>query len=939
MTPEYWKKLGDLVEQALAFEAEERSAFLARACGEDKALKEHVEQFIAAYEEDRDFLEDPAIPGFSLEDSTTPAQYVGDYKIIRPLGMGGMGEVFLAHKKDGPVHHPVALKLIRAGKELQGFTMSRFLVEQQVLSELVHPNITRILDVGTTEEGRPFFVMEYVDGLPITEYCDRYQLTVNDRLKLFLQVCNAVQFAHHNLVVHRDIKPSNLLVTREGQVKLLDFGIAKVFSPWQQRMSVLTTETGFRVFTTPYASPEQVGGKPITTTSDVYSLGVLLYELLAGRRPHKLAERLEHEVVRVILEEQPVPPSDAVTQGVEITEDSGDTHTLTPDAVSATRQTTARRLQRKLKGEIDNIVLMALRKEPGRRYGSAAALGDDIRRFLEGMPVDAQPDSLSYKVGKFVTRHPWEVGGIAVFILLLVAFTSVTAFQAQRIKAQSLLVSEERQRAETKAAESDRIVQILVSLFETANPRIRRGGDTLTVGTFLQEGESRLLKDLDELPEVQTRMKQVIGRMYRAQGNRDRAETFFREALHQHQTLYGEDNVAAYILTQEVGGMLARQGRRDSALILFREAIEGYRQHGADEELAAAFLAVAPILPRGDYEEKERMLKEADVIVNRLESSDDIDRASVSNQLGVFYFNQGRYEDSRAPFENALLYLEKAVGKSHDHYLVTEGNLAGVLAQLYLLDEAETLYKKNLAARRQISVKPVNIGLAFVLWKLANVLRLKGEIDEAGIMCDEAMDMIVELDGYEHPRWGTYVLEQISIRTLQGRYDEAEGLLQRALENRRRHFGEESVEVAGALVRKGALMKAREQWKASLEVYDETLSIMYSHYPDSQHAAIASIQRQRGVVLLYEGQDAHAYEALHNARTYYQQQAVPIRPLMAEVETWMAVALSRLGRDEEADALWETSYDVFDEHFYVSQADQALIDQARSATARALKAR
>lgn len=364
----------------------------------------------------------------------TPPERIGSYRILRELGRGGMGMVYLAVRDDDKFHKRVAIKVIRKGMDTEDI-LKRFDQERQLLGAMNHPNIARLLDGGKTDDGRPFFVVEYVEGLALDKHCDSHRLKISERLDLFRIVCSAVHYAHQNLVVHRDLKPSNILVTSAGDVKLLDFGIAKLLNPDLVAFTQTPTAPELRLMTPEYASPEQVRGDPLTTASDVYSLGVLLYELLTGHRPYRIKTRVLQEVVRVICEVEPERPSAAVTRVEEVPDPTSApasgaqtaTRTLGPAEVSRTREGRPDRLRRRLAGDVDNIVLKAMRKEPQRRYASALALSEDLKRHLDGMPVDARPDSLPYRARKFIARNRLGVGAAAaIFLALTIGLAGVT---------------------------------------------------------------------------------------------------------------------------------------------------------------------------------------------------------------------------------------------------------------------------------------------------------------------------------------------------------------------------------------------------------------------------------------------------------------------------------------------------------------------------------
>ncbi|MGH9934643.1 MAG: protein kinase domain-containing protein, partial [Blastocatellia bacterium] len=411
-----------------------RAVFLEQACVGDPALRAEVDALLAEEEKLGSFIAAPAVGITSDPDQVEviEGRRIGPYKIISELGRGGMGAVFLAARDDDQFKKQVAIKLVKRGMDTD-FILSRFRHERQILASFDHLNIARLLDGGATEDGLPYFVMEYVAGEPIDRYCDGRRLDTKARLHLFRQVCSAVQYAHRNLVVHRDLKPGNILVTAEGVPKLLDFGIAKILNPEMFAGStVQPTATALRMMTPNYASPEQVRGEAITTASDVYSLGVILYELLTGHRPYHVRSRLPHDVARVICEQEPERPSAAITRIEEGAEpESGQTIKLTPEMVSQARDSQPSKLRRQLRGDLDNIALMALRKEPQRRYASVEQFSEDIQRSLDGHPVIARKDTFVYRGAKFIRRHKTGVAAATLVVASLLGGIVVSMRQAR----------------------------------------------------------------------------------------------------------------------------------------------------------------------------------------------------------------------------------------------------------------------------------------------------------------------------------------------------------------------------------------------------------------------------------------------------------------------------------------------------------------------------
>ena len=456
MTPERWQQIKGVLDQALDLAPSERAALLDRVCSTDSSLRKEVEVLLASDEEaGAEFLNEirgldlgttVGLDASSATSSATPARdwigrRVGPYKIVEQIGVGGMGEVYRAFRADDQYKKQVALKVVRGGQD-SAFVVSRFRNERQILASLDHPNIARLHDGGTTEDGVLYFVMELIEGQPIDQYCIQHELSVPELLGIFLQVCSAVQYAHQRLIIHRDIKPGNILVASDGTPKLLDFGIAKILDTDAAAGGLEPTLTVFRVLTPGYASPEQVKGEPITTASDVYSLGVVLYELLTGQHPYRQMNSTPQEIARAVCEVEPPRPS-TVVRRMETTETRESRESATPakSLNDVTENDATERRRKLLRGDLDNIVLMALRKDPQRRYVSVEQFAEDIRRHLGNLPVLARNDTIRYRTSKFISRHRAGVTAAAVVLVTLLAAVAITARQAQ-------IARQERARAE-----------------------------------------------------------------------------------------------------------------------------------------------------------------------------------------------------------------------------------------------------------------------------------------------------------------------------------------------------------------------------------------------------------------------------------------------------------------------------------------------------------
>jgi eukaryotic-like serine/threonine-protein kinase len=439
-------RIKELFQETIDLDPETRGAFLSTACADDPSLKVEVEQLISLKEKTTEVVEGPAFEAHDddpaqVEPAGREGKIIGNYKIIREIGRGGMGAVYLAVRADDQYHKRVAIKLIKGGLH-SDYIRRRFLSERQILASLNHPNIAKLLDGGTTPAGNPYLVMDYIEGLPIRQYCDQNRLSTGARLKLFRTVCSAVHYAHQNLIIHRDLKPGNILVSADGTPHLLDFGIAKLLNPELPEPTLDLTVGAMGPMTPEYASPEQVRGEPLTTASDVYSLGVLLYELLTGHRPYLIKSRVLSDIAWIICEQEPERPSTVVKRTQTSAHNDAETLVMvSPESASRNPEDQAEKLRRRLQGDLDNIVLMAMRKEAARRYASVEQFSEDIRRHLEGLPCIARKATLSYRAAKFISRNRVAVtAGLLIALTLLVGVVA-TLWQAriaglQRAKAE-----------------------------------------------------------------------------------------------------------------------------------------------------------------------------------------------------------------------------------------------------------------------------------------------------------------------------------------------------------------------------------------------------------------------------------------------------------------------------------------------------------------------
>jgi eukaryotic-like serine/threonine-protein kinase len=694
MNPQDWQRIKELFNEAVEYEPAARARFLTEACAGDAQLLAQVVSLIASDEEAGDFIAKPAfVPpdaASSVEDRAAVAvgQHVGSYEIVRELGRGGMGAVYLGARADAQFDKRVAIKVVKRGMDTD-FVLRRFGRERQVLAALDHPNIAKLLDGGATEDGLPYFVMEYVEGESLTRYCDGRRLSITERLKLFRQICSAVSYAHQNLIVHRDLKPSNILVTAEGAPKLLDFGIAKLLDPALAERTADRTEALVRLMTPEYASPEQVRGLPVTTASDVYSLGVLLYELLTGRRPYRLPNHTLEEVARVVCLTQPERPSTAVSR-VRVEEDAGaaereaggessarDGAGLTPETVAATRNTRPERLRRRLAGDLDNIVLKALRKEPQRRYASAEQLSEDIRRHMEGLPVTARRDTLTYRAGKFVRRHRAEAAAAALITLSLAAGVATTVWQAHVAQA-------ERERAERRFNDVRRLANSFLFEFHDS---IKDLPGATHARELLVKRALEYLDSLSQETQTDAALQGELATAYEKVGdlqgqtlNLNIGDTAgalasygkalqLREALVEADPAAAEKRRALADSYNKLGMLLWQTSERDAALDDCRKAIAIYEQLAAAsphdrallDDLSGGYLNAGMILlEQGDTDAALQSQQRALALYEQLVASDPRDR-QVRRSLSRSYEKLGNVLLQEGDDGGALEFNRKAL--------------------------------------------------------------------------------------------------------------------------------------------------------------------------------------------------------------------------------------------------------------------------------------
>jgi tetratricopeptide (TPR) repeat protein len=911
--PDRWRRLEEVFFGALELDPDAQAAFLDRSCGGDPELRLEVEKLLGASGKSLDGLRRPVEDAARevVRDGAAPVQRIGAYRLVRLLGEGGMGLVYLAERADDQYRRQVAIKLMHAGLGRNAEMLRRFRSERQILANLDHPNIARLLDGGITPEGSPYLVMEYVNGVAIDAYCRQARLTIDGRLRLFRAVCEAVEYAHRHLVVHRDIKPGNILVTPEGVPKLVDFGIAKLLDPEASDLTLVLTQTSGRLMTPEYASPEQVRGEPVTTLTDVYALGVLLYELLTGQAPFRMKSASPLEVARLICEQEPARPSAASRHN--------------PAAASLDA--------RSLRGDLDNIVLKAMSKEPARRYASLAQFSDDVRRYLDGYPVEAGGGAWRYRAGKFVKRHKAGVAATAAACVAIVGFGIAMGVLAHR-------AALERETAEREA-------QFLSSIYQASTPAEARGRPVNTL-ELLDRGVKRIDTELADNPEAQATMLDNLGEAYLNMGVYDRAEAVLRQAYDLRRRVLGDNNADTASALGDLATAIRLEARFDQAEPLFRRALAvrtkllGLRnsdttfamaslgeclylenKYGEAEELlrkaleleggainvSAAttrnYLALT-VQARGDYEQAAQLLREAVDIDRRTEGADSPDFANSLHNLAGAELRAGDVLGAEAVEREDLDLRRRILGNDHPDLAYSLNNLGWILLQTGDLAGAESLLGEQLALVRR-HFAPNSPRMVAPLDNWARVLQAKGDYAQAEDFYRQALALVQPKPAASN--WGAaQILANIGILQLdRGDYAGAERYARQALEMRRKLGGDENPEVATSLIDvgvarvfQGDAAGAEAFMRQGLDVRRKTLQ---PGNPD-----IIDAEVRLGDVLVREGKASESEAVLRQAVDQAEHPPFALLPWqIAEARSTLGECLLALGKPSEAEPLLRES--------------------------------
>jgi serine/threonine protein kinase len=803
--PQQWQKIKQIVGHAIEREPSTRLAFVCEACGDDAPLRAEVLSLLEAYENAGDL----SAPLFSMADDAAAGprpQVIGPYRLIRELGVGGMGEVWLAEQTE-PVRRLVALKLIRAG--MYDFALAqRFQAERQSAAIMDHPAIAKVFDAGATPAGQPYFAMEYVDGLPITHYCDRKGLGIRERLRLFIQVCEGVQHAHQKAIIHRDLKPSNIIVVEvDGKPcpRIIDFGLAKAMAPASPEQTLFTRYGDF-LGTPGYMSPEQADpdSPDIDTRADVYSLGVLLYELLTGSLPFDSTDfkrKKVDELLRQLRETDPRRPSSKVNANRE-----------TASARAAARGVELRHLVKVLRGDLDSINLKALERDRERRYGSAFQLAADIERHLDDRPVLARPASMAYRFGKYVRRNRAAVAVAVGILAVLGASVIIQALELRRI-------TRERDRA-------DRIADFMTNMFKVSDPSQARG-NSITAREILDKAAKDVDSGLTRDPELQAYMMYNMGSVFKNLGLYDRAIELLTRSLQIRNRVLGPNNADSLKSLNTLAKTMYLEGRYAEAERLFGRALENRRRilgSAHPDTLQSQSDLAENLSMQGRYNEATKLRQDTYIIRRKILGPEHAATLDSMGNLAISLDDEGRFTDSERLWRETLAARRRVLGPDHPATLDTMNNLALVLEKEDRYAEAEQLARETVERRRTI-LGPEHPD---TLDAMNNLARFFGE-QRRYADCEKQLLAILEIQrrviGPENPDTLHTISDLAATISSEGRYPEAEKLQRELLDRRKRVLGPEAPDTLQTETSLSTTLTHERRYESAERLLSEALGI------------------------------------------------------------------------------------------------------------------
>ncbi|NGP89472.1 serine/threonine-protein kinase [Fodinibius halophilus] len=825
------KKVDTIVDQALDLPKEERKTFIESQCGDNKRLKNEVTLLLESIYDSEGWLENPEdykkefydeisddVEYLSTDHAFVGSQ-VGSYTIREKIGEGGMGTVYRAERRGGEFDHQVAIKIIRRGRASE-VNIRRFRREQRILAGLNHPGIARLYDGGITEEGFPYIIMEHVSGIPIDEYCRENDCSITEEIALFEQVLEAIRYAHENLIIHRDLKPDNILVDEAGTIKILDFGISKLL---EEDSDPSLTKTGTQLLTPRYAAPEQIRQENITTATDLYALGVVFYELLAGTGPYDLEEATSFEAKQIILRQEPVKPSAKVSSAAS---------------------------HKKLKGDLDAIALKAIRKEPDRRYRVANEFLDDLKSYQTGIPISAHQDSFKYRSQKFISRHKQGVAIAAGILLLVVGFV---VFYSWRI-------TEERNQAKLEAQKAEEVTDFLTRIFEGSNPTVAKA-DSIPIRNFLERGVNRI-NEMEGQSEVKAALLTTMGRVYSNLGEYEKSDTLLQEALKLSKEVYEdphEDLANSYVMKAANEKELDNFAAAES---LYKKGINILEKlENRPDSLYSGSLSNLALL----YEEigkhpKAIPIHKKAVALDKKRYPEGHKEIGISlNHLAVAQEKNGAFQKALKNHKKSLEIFNDKLGKGHKRTAITTHNLAILYRSLGRIDKAIPLIKEALKMKKAIYGNE-HIVVVSSLAGLGHLYRETGQIENAISTFEKTMDIVSNTHGDSSMYAGILSFSLGASYLQDGNFLKAKRLFRKSKDILERALGPEGAYVAIPKHLLGKLFLKQEKLSEAQDEFRETKAILIKNY-DKTHPYYGGLMKSLGRLKI-------AQDSLQKARAY-----------------------------------------------------------------------
>ncbi len=840
-----WPRIKEIVGAALEREPNDRAAFLDRACSQNRELRAEVESLLAAHAEAEGLSRSPWAA--STDETEGEIKTVGPYRLIQQLGVGGMGQVWLAEQTE-PVRRRIALKLIKAGM-YDANTVQRFRAERQSLAIMEHPAIAKVFDAGTTPQGQPYLAMEYVDGLPITDYCDHKKLSIRERLQLFVRVCEGVQHAHQKAIIHRDLKPSNILVAEiDGKPtpRIIDFGLAKASIPHFDG-DTLFTQLGAFLGTPGYMSPEQADPNllDVDTRTDVYSLGVVLYELLTGDLPldtKNWKKQSLDEIVRQLRETEPQRPSTRISS-----------NRAASSACAEARRTEPRQLASLLRGDLDWITLKALDRDRERRYGTPSELAADIDQYLGNRTVSARPASLGYRFGKYIRRNRGLVTVLAAGLALLVSFAVVQAIQLRRI-------TRERDRA-------NRVTEFMTQMFDVSDPSEARG-NSVTAREILDRASAGIASGMTRDPELQAQLMVSMGRVYINLGLFTQAQSLLEKAVAIRQRLFGLRNRATLEAMDMVGWVLTEEGKYTDAAKIEEEIFPIRKQLFGLEDpdtLSSGLNLASALSGLGRLEDSVKLDREMIAIRRRLKPEDKDTLIEMSN-MAVTLDDLGRYHEAEQIYLEVITILDRTQGPEHPYTIKVRSNLANVYDEEGRVADAEKMTRELLEIRRRV-LGPEHLDTLTNAGDVATLLYEQKQYTEAEKLHREVLTSQQRVGGLEHPRTLATMNNLANDLIALGRYREGEQLIRQTVEIQRRTLGPEQPDTLVSIGTLATVIRKEGRYAEAEKVTRDSLVVERRVFGDSHPNCAWSIYNLAAIAVARHQTD-QAFTLFHDALSH-----------------------------------------------------------------------